>query len=104
MLEQSAEMLKASLAAFQTPGLLRYQAQNHQFLGSAYENLGWLAAQQGDSPAALEYYRQALEQFQACIDIGSTSNDRVIQADIVESNCTPLLQETEQFMQQIGGS
>ena len=99
---EAAQMLEASLPAFQPRPLQRYLAQNHEFLGSAYQNLGYFAFLTGDNARALEQYQKAIQQFDACIQIGSTSNDRVIQADIVEANCTPRRQETEQLIQQIG--
>ncbi len=101
--EQARRMLEATLPAFQAPSMQRYLAQNHQFLGSALQNLGYHAYLAGDTAGALQNYNRALDEFEACIQIGSASNDRVIQADIVEANCTPRRQETELSIQQIGG-
>jgi hypothetical protein len=99
----SVQMLSATLPAFQGPGLERYLAQNYQFLGSAYQNTGYLAFLTGDPAGALENYQKAVEQFDACIQLGSTSNDRVIRVDIAEANCTPQRQATERLIQEIGG-
>lgn len=100
---RSVQLLTATLPAFQGQGLSRYLAQNHQFLGSAYQNTGYIADLAGDSSAALKSYQKAIEQFDDCIDLGSTSNDRVIQSEIVAANCQPLRQDTEDSIQKLGG-
>ena len=100
--EQARQILEASLPSFQPPDLQRYLAQNHQFLGSTFQNIGYYNWLSGDTPGALENYNRAIEEFDACIQIGSASSDRVIQSDIVEANCTPHRQETELSIQQIG--
>ena len=56
-------------------------AQNHQFLGKAYQSSGFLADLSGDSSAALQAYQQAIEQFDACIALGENTTDRVIQVE-----------------------
>ena len=103
MLDQAVETLNATLSAFQAPGLSRYLAQNHQFLGSAYQYSGYLAGLAGDPSAAMQAYQQAIEQFDACIALGEDSTDRVIQAEIIEANCLPLRQQTEEFLQILQG-
>jgi len=103
MFDQSVETLKATLPAFQAPGLNRYLTLNHQVLGTAYHNSGYLADLAGDPSAALQAYQQAIEQFDACIALGENSADRVIQVEIVEANCLPLRQATEELMQLLSG-
>ncbi len=90
--------LEATVPAFQSPGLSRYLAQNYQFLGSAYQNLGYLAFLKGDASTATTEYQKAIEQFDACIALGANSNDRVIQNDIIAANCQPLRQQTEDYL------
>jgi tetratricopeptide (TPR) repeat protein len=102
-IDQAIRMLEATLPAFQAPGLSRYLAQNYQFLGNAYQNSGYIAYLGDDNAAALLAYQKALAQFDACLALGATSNDRVIQSDIVGQVCKPLRQETEQLIQTSSG-
>jgi tetratricopeptide (TPR) repeat protein len=100
---QAVETLNATLPAFQAPGLSRYLAQNYQILGIAYQSSGYLADLAGDPSAAMQAYRQAIEQFDACIALGEGSSDRIIKFDIVEGICLPLLQQTEERLQILHG-
>jgi hypothetical protein len=72
-------------------------------LGIAYRSSGYLAGLAGDSSAAMQAYQQAIEQFDACIALGEGSSDRIIKFDIVEGNCLPLLQKTEDELQILQG-
>jgi tetratricopeptide (TPR) repeat protein len=96
--DKATQMLEATLPAFQEPSLNRYLAQNYQFLGSAYQNVGYLAFLKGDTTTATQAYQKAIQQFDACIELGATSNDRIIQNDIVAANCQPRRQETEDYL------
>lgn len=97
-IRQAVLLLEATLPAFQDPALERYLAQNHQFLGNAYQYAGYLAYLRNDNAAALQAYQQALAQFDACLAQGADTLDRVIQTDIAEKICAPLRQETEQLI------
>jgi tetratricopeptide (TPR) repeat protein len=101
--DQAVKMLKATLPSFQASGLSRYLAQNHQFLGKAYQSSGFLADLLGDSSVALQAYQQAIEQYDACIALGENSTDRVIQSEIIEANCLPGRQDTEELLQLLDG-
>ncbi|HEX9840601.1 MAG TPA: ATP-binding protein [Anaerolineales bacterium] len=103
MFHQAEETVKATLTVFQVSGLSRYLALNHQVLGSAYQYSGYLADWAGDSSAARQAYRQAIEQFDACIALGENSTDRVVQVEIIEANCLPLRQTTEERLQALDG-
>jgi hypothetical protein len=103
MFNQAIVTLNDTLPAFQAPNLSRYLALNHQALGSAYQNSGYLADLAGDSSAARQAYQQAIEQFDACIALGENSTDRVVQVEIIEANCLPLRQRTEEFLQALDG-
>jgi tetratricopeptide (TPR) repeat protein len=103
MFDQAAEMLNATLSAFQAPSLSRSLAQNHQFLGKAYQSSGYLAYLAGDPATAMEAYQRAIEQFDACIALGENTTDRVIQSEIIEANCLPGRQETEELLQALSG-
>jgi tetratricopeptide (TPR) repeat protein len=100
---RAIQTLTGTLPAFQAPSLIRYLAQNHQFLGSAYQNSGFLVSLAGDSSAALQAYKQAIEQFDACIALGENTTDRVIQVEIVATNCLADRRETEELMQALNG-
>jgi tetratricopeptide (TPR) repeat protein len=103
LFEQAIQTFNDVLPAFQAPGLSRYLAQGHQFLGSAYQNSGYLADLAGDSSAAEQAYQQAIEQFDACIALGENSTDRVVQVEIIGANCLPLRQRTEELLQALEG-
>ena len=103
MLNEAVEMLKATLPAFQVSGLSRYLAQNHMFLGSAYQNSGDLASLAGDPSAAVKNYELSIEQFDACIALGENSTDRILQSDIVAANCLPRRQESAEQLQALSG-
>jgi tetratricopeptide (TPR) repeat protein len=103
MINEAVEMLNATMPAFQAPGLSRYLAQNHQFLGDTYQNSGDLAYYAGDQATAMEAYQRAIEQFDACIALGKNTTDRVIQSEIIEANCLPGRQETEELLQALSG-
>jgi hypothetical protein len=100
---QAEEMLKATLPAFQAPGLSRYLAQNHMFLGSTYQNSGDLASLSGDPSAAMQNYKLSIEQFDACIALGENSTDRILQSEIVAANCLPGRQKSEELLQVLSG-
>ena len=100
---QAIQTLNDTLPAFEFPHLSRYLAQNHQFLGNAYQWYGNLSESALDYPTALQAYQQAVGQLDACIALGKTSSDRVIQSEIVEANCVPLRQETEERLQVLQG-
>jgi tetratricopeptide (TPR) repeat protein len=101
--EQAIEILNGTLPSFQSTGLMRYLAQNHQFLGSAYQNHGYLLSLQGDARTARQSYEQALAHFDACIALGETTNDRIVQVDIVEANCQVDRRATEELLQLLEG-
>jgi len=100
---EAIKNLRLTLPTFQAPGLSRFLAQNYQFLGSAYQWSGYMSELAGDTPAAIEAYRQATEQLNACVGIGKSSSDRIIQSDIVEDNCQPMLQQTEERLKILEG-
>jgi tetratricopeptide (TPR) repeat protein len=100
---QAVQILEATLPAFLAPGLNRYQAQNLQFLGNAYQWSGNLSETTGDYPEAIEFYQQAVKQLDACLALGENSPDRVIQFEIAAGNCEPMLQQTEQRLQILQG-
>jgi Tfp pilus assembly protein PilF len=83
--------------------LSRYRAQNYQFLGSAYQNSGYLAFKAGNHSAARQAYQKAIEQFDSCIALGENTTDRVIQVEIVAANCQLDRQQTEELMQLLSG-
>jgi TPR repeat protein len=103
LFDQAIQTLNETLPAFQTPGLSRYLAQNYQFLGSAYQTSGYLAYLKSDPSAARQDYQKAIEQFDACIALGENTTDRVIREEIVEANCQPERQRTEELMQLLSG-
>jgi tetratricopeptide (TPR) repeat protein len=103
MFNQAIGTLTDTLPAFQAPRLIRYLAQNYQFLGSAYQNSGFLVSLAGDSSAALQAYQQAIEQFDACIALGENTTDRVIQVEMVADNCQVDRKQTEKLMQLLSG-
>ncbi|HJR81245.1 MAG TPA: hypothetical protein VJ821_14340 [Anaerolineales bacterium] len=103
MFNQAIETLTDTLPTFQAPGLIRYLAQNHQFLGGAYQNFGYLFSLEGDAAAAKQAYQQALEQFDTCITLGENTTDRVIQVEIVANNCQVDRQQTEELMRILEG-
>jgi tetratricopeptide (TPR) repeat protein/energy-coupling factor transporter ATP-binding protein EcfA2 len=102
-LDESVRLLQETLPAFQDPALTRYLAQNHQFLGSAYQWSGRLYERDGDFPAAIEAYRSAMEQHDACIALGESSADRIIQSEIVAANCEPDRQITAARLDRLSG-
>jgi tetratricopeptide (TPR) repeat protein len=102
-LDESVRLLQETLPAFQDPAVARYLAQNHQFLGSAYQWSGRLYERDGDFPAAIEVYRLAMEQLDACIALGESSSDRIIQSEIVAANCEPDRQITAARLDRLSG-
>ncbi len=100
---QGIGMLTDTLPAFQSPGLQRYLAQNYEFLGGAYQNSGYFAYLANDNSRALVEYQKAIEQYDACIQLGTTTDDRVIKSDIIEANCRPQRQETEASIEKLNG-
>jgi conflict system STAND superfamily ATPase len=100
---QAIQNLKQTLPAFQAPGLSRFLAQNYQSLGSAYQWSGYLSELAGDTPAALKAYQNAREQLNACLGMSNGSSDRIIQFDIVEDSCQPMLQQTEERLKILEG-
>ncbi len=101
--QQATSKLEATLPAFQRPGLSRYLAQNHQFLGSALQWSGYMSEIAGDNPTAIQSYKQASQELNACIDISKNTSDRIITSDIVDSNCRPILQQTEDRLKLLEG-
>ena len=102
-LQTAIKDLEQVLPAFQSPELSRYLAQNRQFLGNAYQWSGYVSDVAGDYPTAIKSYEQAALQFNACISMSKTSADRIIKSDIVEDNCQPMLQQTEQRLKVLKG-
>jgi tetratricopeptide (TPR) repeat protein len=101
--QQAIQELQQTLPAFQSPELARYLAQNHQFLGSALQWLGYISEQAGDNSTATQAYQQASQQLNACIDMGNTSSDRIITSDIADDNCRPMLKQIEQRLKTLEG-
>jgi len=101
--DQAIQTLNDTLPAFQAPNLNRYLAQNHQFLGIAYQSSGYSAEAVGDPSAARLSYQQAIQQFDACIALGENTTDRVIQSEIIEADCIPLRQISEERLQALDG-
>ncbi len=101
--KQAIQVLQQTLTAFSgsDPQSARYLAQNHQYLGSAYQFSGYLSDVQHDSPAAIQAYQQAVQEFNACIAVGKTSSDLVIVSDIVGDNCQPMLDATQKRLKQL---
>ena len=98
-------MLELTLPAFQgsAPQSARYLAQNHQYLGSAYQWSGFLSDVGHDYPTAIRAYQQAIHEFNACIDVSKTTSDRVIVSEIVGDNCRPALDATEKRLKLLPG-
>jgi len=102
-LGSAVETLSATLPAFDGPGLGRYQAQNRQFLGDAYQWSGYLHELGQDYPSALKDYQSSLEQFDACLALAAGSSDRVIQTDIAAGNCQPMRQYIQERLKLLQG-
>jgi tetratricopeptide (TPR) repeat protein len=102
-LDESVRLLQETLPAFQDPALTRYLAQNRHALGRAYQWSGNLYEREFDFPAAIEAYQLAMEQLDACIALGESSTDRVIQSDIVAANCEPDRQFTVARLDALSG-
>jgi tetratricopeptide (TPR) repeat protein len=103
LFDQAIQTLNGTLPAFQSSGLSRYLAQNDQFLGDAYQNSGYLAYLSNDPLTAMQVYQKAIGQLDACIALGKTTSDRVIREEIVETNCLPDRQRTEDLIQLLSG-
>lgn len=103
LLDQAIHTLNDVLPAFQASSLVRYLAQSHQLLGIAYQGSGFLADDAHDSSTARQAYQQAIQNFDACIALGENTTDRVIQSEIIEADCIPLRQRTEELLQALEG-
>ena len=103
--QQAIQILQQTVAGFRgsDPQSARYLAQNHQYLGNAYQFSGYMSDVDRDFPAAIQAYQQATQEFNACIAMSATTSDRVIVSDIVGDNCQPMLDATQKRLKKLQG-
>jgi tetratricopeptide (TPR) repeat protein len=81
----------------------RYLAQTYEYLGTVYQWQGNALEAKQDYASALAAYQKSIDAFNQCISEGDNTLDLVIQKDIVEKNCRPSLEKTQQTYNELNG-
>ncbi|HMN63249.1 MAG TPA: hypothetical protein PJ988_22975, partial [Anaerolinea sp.] len=97
-LEESTQTLTALVEPLQQADQQRYLAQAYQTLGTAYQYLGYLDGKQNQFTESETAYKQAIQSYTQCVDLGESSADQIIRTDIVEKFCKPLRDQVEQLI------
>jgi hypothetical protein len=102
-LQGSVQTLEALVQPFQDAGLQRYLAQTYQTLGTAYQWQGYLAELDQNVAQSQTAYNQALKDYNACIDLGKTSPDLIVQNDIARDLCLPFRKQVQDRLDVLSG-
>ena len=101
LLEASRPIFEASVSEHES--YRRYLAQTYEYLGTVYQWQGNALEAKQDYDSALAAYQKSIDAFNQCISQGDNSFDLVLQKDIVEKNCRPMLKETQQTYNELNG-
>lgn len=98
LLTQAAERVSATLAPFAELKQPRLLAQAHLALGAIAVQQAEILIAQGNRSEGETAYRRARDAYQACVDQGPTTTDRILIDLIIRDRCQPQLDRVTQIL------
>jgi tetratricopeptide (TPR) repeat protein len=102
-LAEAQPILEGLTPVFTQSNAERYLAQTRQALGTVWQWRGFLAETTGEMPAAHTAYQAALKEYNACLEIGQQSLDRIVREDIVNTLCLPYRDQVKEKIEALEG-